>query len=62
MGLTCNCFVESIRGLLHVCPNFFEVIDGVSYEKDLDALGFVQIKPDQKDVKLFSLLAKTNEL
>lgn len=44
MGLQANTFVDSLRGLLRVCPTFFEIIDH-KYKKELQKLGFEQIDP-----------------
>lgn len=53
MGLQCVTYTSSIRGLLRSYPSFFEDLSEHSYEKDLKAMGFIQVNPPEKMIRAF---------
>lgn len=55
MGLTADSFVETIRGLLRVCPDFFE-LDLDRYRETFEKIGFAQTDPTESDIRMYSLL------
>lgn len=56
MGLQCLTFISELRGLLRVCPDFFEQVSEQDYRKNLKALGFENIEPSDADIKLYNLI------
>lgn len=55
MGLMADSFIDSIRGLLYVVPDFFQMMDH-SYEKELIRMGFEKIQPSENDTKHYGMI------
>lgn len=55
MGLMVDSFVETIRGLLRVCPDFFE-LDLDRYRETFEKIGFTQTEPTESYIRMYSLL------
>ncbi len=52
-GLSCDSYTNSIRGLLRTIPNFFEMINEHSYEKDLKEMGFKEVDPTETEILIY---------
>lgn len=52
MGITINCFTDTLRGLLRTFPDFLEVL-GHDPRKDLKKLGFVEVEPTELELMLY---------
>lgn len=53
MGLKADSFISTIRGLLYVCPDFFQISE--DYKKELIKLGFEPIQPTEKEISHYKL-------
>lgn len=56
IGLSLENFINSIRGVLRLIPDFFERLDEYSWKKDLLNMGFNLIEPTEKDIRNISLI------
>lgn len=55
-GTMIESFVESIRGLLRVCPNFFDEFDTSDYNRSLMQLGFTEVEFPEKEKRIADFL------
>jgi len=52
-GLQINTFTNSIRGLLRVCPDFFNDLSEHEYRKCFERLGFEYVTPTQTELTIW---------
>lgn len=53
MGLQCNSFIDSIRGLLRTLPSFFEDLSEHDYRKDFEKMGFKKVEPTESEIRIW---------
>lgn len=54
MGLMVESFISSIRGLIRIVPNFFEVMCDLSdYKRDLPEMGFALREATDTEILIF---------
>lgn len=52
-GLQVNSFIDSVRGLLRICPDFFNDLCEHDYVRHFNKLGFDKTDPTETDILIF---------